>query len=242
MPMRFLIEAQQQADVAPGDTLSVDVERAHYLLKVMRARVGETINCFDGRGLTFTAQISDARPRHCSLVVDAVTARVAANPTAPHLGLALLKGQAMDRAIQQATELGAGQITLLHTQRSNVQLSEDRQDNKLSHWRKIIAGACEQSGQTQLPTLLGPVSLETLLADQTAQVCVLDMLGAALPSRLERAPRLILIGPEGGWDEVERQMFRERKLDCYRVVDLTLRAETMPAVALALFAHLQAAD
>ena len=160
-----------------------------------------------------------------------------------HLGLSLLKGAAMDRALQQATEPGATSITLLAAKRSNVQLSRERAGGKLAHWQKVIVGACEQSGRLFLPELRAPMNvaefLDTSMRDHGAEALVLDQHGEPLPKSLAYQPRAILIGPEGGWDDTEVALFNARSLRRYKISDNVMRAETVPAVALALLAHVQ---
>ena len=72
------------------------------------------------------------------------------------LAIGLIKGSAMDRALQQATELGASQILLIQADRSNVPLKSDRMENKRGHWERVISASCEQCGQLCLPELVGP--------------------------------------------------------------------------------------
>jgi RsmE family RNA methyltransferase len=67
----------------------------------------------------------------------------------------------------------------------------------------------------------------------------LDHLGKPLPHTLSAQERLVLIGPEGGWDETERALFASSALPCYRLAPTILRAETVPAVALTLLHHVQ---
>ena len=88
-----------------------------------------------------------------------------------------------------------------------------------------------------MPQVLPPVSLAELLSTSEAEVTVLDMHGEPLPAQLTPQSRMILIGPEGGWDDTERDLFAQQGLACYRISAATLRAETTPAVALALFNH-----
>ena len=235
MPMRFLV----QMPITTAESIELTTDRAHYLTKVMRHKAGDVVECFDGNGTVFEAQLSEVGNKRCTLVVTNQHP-VAQPPTVKlHLGISLLKGQAMDRAIQQATELGASSICLLDAHRSNVHLAPERLDNKMSHWQKIIAGACEQSGHLYLPTLMPPQSLEHLIASTDTEVIVLDMQGEKLPATLPRAERTLLMGPEGGWDEDERRLFAAHQFTHYQLTEGTLRAETVPSVALALFSHLQ---
>ncbi|GIS18821.1 MAG: hypothetical protein CM15mP120_07370 [Pseudomonadota bacterium] len=62
----------------------------------------------------------------------------------------------MDRAIAQATELGATDIYLMDTQRSNVRLNQQRISGKLEHWQKVIIASCEQCGQVHLHACTHP--------------------------------------------------------------------------------------
>lgn len=234
MPMRFLIDAPVEVD----QNIDLPPERAHYLTRVMRLKVGETLACFDGRGTAYTAELINAETKRCTLrVLDIAPTQL---PQAGlHIAISLIKGQAMDRAIQQATELNASSIFLLNARHSNVQLDPRRLQNKLAHWRKIVAAACEQCGRLFLPALHEPQSVEQLVSTQKFETIVLDMEGELLPENLEGAERLLLTGPEGGWDTTERALFTRHNLAQYQISRSTLRAETVPAVALALFSHLQ---
>jgi 16S rRNA (uracil1498-N3)-methyltransferase len=233
--MRFLV----QTKISTAEPIELTADRAHYLTKVMRHKVGDVVECFDGNGTIFDAQLSTVGNKRCTLLV--INQRpIAQRPVVKlHLGISLLKGQAMDRAIQQATELGASSICLLNAHRNNVHLTPERLDNKMSHWQKIIAGACEQSGQLYLPTLTPLESLEHLITTTDTEIIILDMQGEKLPATLPRAERTLLVGPEGGWDEDERRLFAAHQLTHYQLTGGTLRAETVPSVALALFSHLQ---
>ena len=230
--MRFLLSPTHE-----GEQVALDAERSHYLCKVLRKRQGEEIACFDGQGGTFTARVVQAHAKHATLEILATEATATALKPAVHLGLSILKGQAMDRALQQATELGASEITLLNAKRCNVNLKSDRADNKLQHWRKIVAGACEQCGQLFLPKVNPPMNVAEFVDLRTDTCIVLDQNAPTLPSTLHADKLSVLIGPEGGWDPSETGLFDDHQLTRYCVAPLTLRAETTPAVALAVINH-----
>jgi 16S rRNA (uracil1498-N3)-methyltransferase len=234
MPMRFWIDSPVEVD----QEIDLPSERAHYLTKVMRLKVGATLACFDGRGTAYLAELISAQTKRCTLRVLDI------EPIQPshedlHIAISLIKGQAMDRAIQQATELNASSIFLLNAKHSNVQLDAKRLQNKMPHWRKIVAAACEQCGRLYLPALHEPQSVVQLVTTTTFETIVLDMDGEALPDKLVDAELLLLVGPEGGWDATERELFAAHNLSKYQLSQSTLRAETVPSVALALFSHLQ---
>ena len=250
MPMRFLLEAPPGQTLQADSELTLPAERAHYLLKVLRLKAGDALEAFDGQGSLVQATVLDASTRRATVRIDGISTPVARPSHAVHLGMAILKGQAMDRALQQATELGAGEITLLNTQRGNVHLSAVRADNKMGHWQKIISSACEQCGRLFLPRLNPPLNLTDMLSAASGnpseatlqEILVLDQHGEPLPRSLTPGPRMTLIGPEGGWDDSERELFKRQGLTRYSLGETVLRAETTPAVALALLNHLQKSD
>ena len=236
MPLRFLI---QTSPPGVGRQIQLDAERTHYLCKVMRIRNGDEVECFNGAGVVFRATLLNTHHKQATLQVCAVEPALTPQTPVVHLALSVLKGQAMDRALQQATELGVAQLSLLQAKRSNVTLKSDRADNKLTHWQKVIAAACEQCGQLFVPSITPPVSIADHLASSDIKTLVLDQDGAPFPATLAFTDIQLLIGPEGGWDESERLLFEQRGLQTYSIAPYTLRAETSPAVALATVYHAQ---
>ena len=238
MPLRFLITAP--APINAGTTLSINREQAHHVGRVLRKKAGDEIDCFDGEGLAFVATLTRIDSRGGEVTVDSVQTRSPPPQHRLHAALSLLKGTAMDRAVQQAVELGAAEITLLTTARTEVRLRDaKRADNKLRHWQKIIEGACEQSGALHVPTLHPPQTLREALRSAGNNALVFDASGEPLPQTLPGASRTLFIGPEGGWDPEEIAAFSAAGVPIYRLGGNVLRAETMPGVALALIQQAQ---
>jgi len=230
---RFFVSGSHTMD----QQLLLTAERSNYLCRVLRLVRGDAIEIFDGAGNVFTCEIITDNPRQTELRV--LTQTVTARPQSSKLGVAigLIKGQPMDRAIAQATELGATDIYLLEGQRSNVKLNKQRMLSKLEHWRKVIVASCEQCGQINLPTLHDPAQLAPMLAQlsETANHLIFfDPQANPAPTQLAPQDRVIFIGPEGGFSPEELRAFADAKAEGYRLGTLTLRAETMPAAALAL--------
>lgn len=229
---RFYVAGPHQI----GTTLQLDAERSNYLCRVLRMHEGDSLDIFDGEGGLYRCALQTAHLKRAVIKI-LKPMPLAPQPTlAPAIALSLLKGQAMDRAIQQATELGVQRIWLLNAARSNTTLTNQRLAQKLDHWRRIIAAACEQCGQLWLPELLQPMSLSQCLTQLPEPVTplIFDPSGEVLPSAVDMAQPMVFIGPEGGWNDAEMALFEQRHITVYRLGDSILRAETMPAVALAL--------
>ncbi|NKC00377.1 MAG: RsmE family RNA methyltransferase [Pseudomonadales bacterium] len=234
MPNHLYVDVPD-GELNVGTNLALNRDQHHYLTRVLRLRSGDTCDCFDGQGLKFKA-VLDSSSRDAKLTVTIVEPREAPASHRNHLAMALLKGSAMDRAIQLACESGAHDISLFSAQRSNAKLDAKRFENKREHWQKIIIGACEQSGRAYLPTFDPDVSLEALLASDT-NTYVLHMDGGPFNFQIG-ADRLMLVGPEGGWSEAELSLMESARVQRVSVGPTTLRAESTPGAALAILNYL----
>jgi len=217
--------------------LQLNAERSNYLCRTLRQKNGDRVEIFDGIGNVFACEIVANDPRQTALTVVTQTAKAMAPGIRLGVAIGLIKGQPMDRAIAQATELGATDIYLLDGQRSNLKLNEQRMAGKLQHWQKVIVASCEQCGQINLPNLHNPSRLAPLLSRLTqsgAHLIFFHPQGNPTPKQLVTGDRVVFIGPEGGFSPEELNAFAEHQIEGYRLGPLTLRAETMPAVALAL--------
>ena len=233
MAQRFFVPGAHTVD----QQLFLKAERSNCLCRVLRLVSGDAIEIFDGAGNVFTCEIITDNRRQTELKVLTQTVTARPQSSKPGVAIGLIKGQPMDRAIAQATELGATDIYLLEGQRSNVRLNKQRMLSKLEHWRKVIVASCEQCGQINLPTLHDPAQLAPMLAQlsETANHLIFfDPQANPAPTQLAPQDRVIFIGPEGGFSPEEFRAFADAKAEGYRLGTLTLRAETMPAAALAL--------
>ncbi len=224
-----------------GDTLQLDAERSNYACKVLRLTPGQRLDIFNGEGGLYRCELTQAHQRRAQLQVRESLPVSPPAALAPSLAIGLLKGQAMDRAIQQATELGAKHLWLLQAERSNLSLKGERLSQKLDHWRRITASACEQCGQLWLPELHGPVTVQDCLNNLSDSLAgaFFDLDGEPIPNNLPPVPQMIFVGPEGGWTDAERGLFQQHQVPAYQLGNTVLRAETMPAVALALIRNAQ---
>ena len=147
----------------------------------------------------------------------------------------MLKGQPMDRAIQHCTELGATDIWLLQSERSNVHLSNERLRLKSNHWLKVCVSSCEQCGESYLPIIHGPMTIEQLFRlTPTIEKIILDPSGKPFSKELPIKERILFIGPEGGWSPQEKKFFASQRLSCFSMGERVIRAENAPTVGLTL--------
>ncbi|MDK2760433.1 MAG: 16S rRNA (uracil(1498)-N(3))-methyltransferase [Sphingopyxis sp.] len=225
---RLFVDLPLGPDAAP----TIDGSAAHYLLNVMRLKVGDPILLFDNRSGEWLAVIADAAKRSLTLRIERQTR---AMETVPDLWLcfAPVKKARLDWIIEKATELGVARLQPVITERTIVERV------KSERIEAQIVEACEQCGRTTIPTLGEPVKLAQLLANWPADRALLfadEAGGEALLSVDAPAPAAILTGPEGGFTDREREMLIGHA--AVRRIALgprILRAETAAIAAVSLW-------
>jgi 16S rRNA (uracil1498-N3)-methyltransferase len=163
---------------------------------------------------------------------------------------AVPKGEKMELVLQKGTELGVAEFWPLLASRS-VPTFEDEQrvDARAERWRKIVQSACGQCGRADVPIVHAPCEFATAVDYGTngSRCFMLDERGgtetlrAALtreplidPSSTgEEPPRrvMLLVGPEGGWTERERDWADRYGVESVGLGRSILRTETAALVA-----------
>lgn len=221
-----------------GGTVPLDRDRANYLLTVLRLGDGDPVLVFDGASGEFRGRVA-GRGKRDAAIVDLIPSRP--QPPAPDLLwlFAPLKHARLDYMVQKAVEMGVGRmrpVLTQHTQASRV---------NLDRMRANVVEAAEQCGVLHVPAVEDEEKLDRALArferdepgrrllfcdegeDTTNPVATLAGLG--------RGPLAVLIGPEGGFSEVERRTLRA--LPFVTPIPLgprILRADTAAVAALAV--------
>lgn len=219
--------------LAPG-ARRIEGAQAHYLLSVMRAKPGDPVRLFDDATGEWLATVASTAKRDLTL---AITDHLAPREPVPDLWLcfAPLKKGPIDWLAEKACELGAARLVPVVTRRTVVETP------KLERLRATMIEAAEQCGRTALPELADTVKLPALLRDwpEGRALFFADELGGtpAAEAMLARAgPAAILIGPEGGFDDAERESIRAHPAAVgIGLGPRILRAETAAAAALAIW-------
>ncbi|MDT0575324.1 16S rRNA (uracil(1498)-N(3))-methyltransferase [Croceicoccus sp. F390] len=220
--------------LAAGDVQRIEGQQAHYLSRVMRVGPGDTIILCDNATGEWAARVQSAGKR--SVIAETVEL-LRCREDVPDLVLcvALLKKPRFDLVLEKATELGVRTIQPVITRRCVADaLNAERA-------RTIITEAAEQCARTALPELALPVTLAGILRgwDPARTLYFADEAGGAQAADAFAArigPAALLIGPEGGFDDAERDAVRATA--AARAITLgprVLRAETAAIAAVSLW-------
>jgi 16S rRNA (uracil1498-N3)-methyltransferase len=224
-------------------------EESHHLVTVNRARVGDTVVAFDGRGTEWIAELVGDRKNSAALKV---RFRQKAKPL-PYeitLGQALPKGTSMDAIVRKATEIGAARIVPLESERTQVHLDSDRSDRKIEKWQTAALEAAKQCGNPFLPEI-APIQqaaafIESargydlkLIASLQPGAKSLKTVLAAFAAAQKRPPHKVLwlVGPEGDFTPAEMSLSKTAGFEPITLGPLVLRCETAAVYALSVLSY-----
>ena len=128
-------------------------------LKVLRPKVGEQIELFDGQGGLRTYAYSAAG-------LEAIGEKRLVPPPSVRLTLfaCVTKGSRWDWTIEKAVELGVARIVPVLSARCIVHLAAAERPAKAERWRRIAEDAARQSDAAWLPEVLPAVDFPEALA------------------------------------------------------------------------------
>ena len=222
---RLLIAPQRLAAVDANEPcVSLERSEKHYLRRVLRCRVGDSISVVDGCGSLWQAQLISADALQVSVPADEIEpARV------PRLGLGLaLIRRGFEDALRMACELGVDEIQPLRADRSTPQ-AEDRPER----WATILQEAVEQCERLWSPTLKPACNLAQWpnSSDPVAVGVTRRADTPALSDWLKQTANdngmvWFLVGPEGGWSDAENQLFITRGWQRVHLGSSILRSST----------------
>jgi 16S rRNA (uracil1498-N3)-methyltransferase len=210
-------------------TALFDAFESKHIAKTRRKQTGDTIVFTDGRGNAYQGTILKTKP-----VVQAAY-KPASNQTQPNrictaLAVGFIRHTRMDILIEKCTELGIGKFFLIFAKYSNYYTENT------AHWENVSRQAIKQSIRYTLPEIITCKNFSDFISqtNRFSHKFIAEQTGAIkLPTlKLDQPGDIVFsIGPEGGFDETERQLayasgFRPVSFGEYR-----LRTETAAIVA-----------
>ena len=225
--MRVLV---QGSGWSAGQRVSLDEDEVRHL-RVRRAKAQEMVEVLDGAGLKATGQLLQDG-RQWLVEIESVDRQ----EPPPELILAVGAGD-RDRfswLVEKAAELGATRIVPLETAHTMGVATRLKQSH-LPRLRRSVLDVLKQCGSSWAPTVEDCVPLNQFLdRPLAASGWLADPSGAAAPAELDSNPLAIVVGPEGGFTELERSGILQAGYSSVALGTLTLRFETAALAAAAL--------
>jgi len=228
------------APLNKGGTVDLPKEKAHFLKNVLRMEPGGHVAFFNGRDGEWLGRIESLSKSNARLALEEQTRPQSPMPDV-WMVFAPIKRARIDFVAEKITELGVAQIRPVITRRTVM--------TRVNTGR-LEANALEASEQCErldVPEVFEPQSLDSLLdqwpdgrrllwCDEGASGGPIARELARLEDEARGDPWAILIGPEGGFDETERNRLMD--LPYAHAVTLgprLLRADTAAAAALSIW-------
>src|SRR5690242_13611387 len=193
---RFYVDAALRA----GMSHWLPEEASHHAVHVLRARTGDEVTLFNGRGGQYAGRIAAIERRR--MLVDLLEHRALEreSPLRMVLVQGVSSGERMDLTVRKAVELGVSEIHPVLAASSVARPKGERAAARHTHWEKIVIAACEQCGRNRIP-VVQPLSAT---ADYRGGVGTKLLLAPASELRFSQACKAggeeftIAAGPEAG--------------------------------------------
>jgi len=152
------------------------------------------------------------------------------------LAQSIIKSQKQDFLIQKATELGVKEIIPFISR--NTVVKPDK-SNKIKRWQKIVYESAKQCQRGDLAKISDIISFEEVLkldgfdlrvlcSEKKADITIKQF----LVQNPHKSNILLIIGPEGGWDDCEIEKFLKAGITPVSLGKLVYRAETAAVTAI----------
>jgi 16S rRNA (uracil1498-N3)-methyltransferase len=225
--------------VAVGTQVELPAQAGAHLTRVLRLEAGAPLTLFNGAGGEYAATLVPGNGKQVLARVTRHDAIERESPLQVILLQGVARGERMDLIVQKATELGVARIVPVLAERSIVKVDAQQRERKREHWQAVANSACEQCGRNRVPEIGAPLSLADAIAAMPAGAmrCLLAADGgAALATTVMEAgqPVVLLIGPEGGLAETERDFARTNGFVACHLGPRVMRTETAGLAALAV--------
>jgi 16S rRNA (uracil1498-N3)-methyltransferase len=222
-------------DSIRGGAAELRGDEARHLTRVLRVEPGQRFEISDNRQ-AYLAQVTEARgERVVFQVIEALPAVL--SPVSITLCASLIKFDRFEWIVEKATELGVDRILPVEATRTEKGLFEASRKRR-ERWARLARESSQQSRRVRIPDILPAVRLEACLEETSVHRYFLDEFPA--PPLLREIPAersdsaALLIGPEGGWTDAERQLAMAAAWQPVSLGPLVLRAETAACAALAV--------
>lgn len=224
-------------DAVRGGMAELRGDEARHLTRVLRVEEGQRFELSDNQS-AYLAEVAEARgERVVFRIVEPL--ETPAPPLAITLCAALIKFDRFEWMIEKATELGVERILPVESTRSERGLFEASR-KRTERWMRIARESSQQSRRVRIPEILPAARFEKNLSLEADHRYFLDegqappLLRCVPSERPAGSHAALLVGPEGGWTDAERELSAGAGWLPVSLGPQVLRAETAASAAIAI--------
>jgi 16S rRNA (uracil1498-N3)-methyltransferase len=214
-----------------------------YIAVVLRKAEGDRIDLIDGKGYLYRCVINSIKSRELYVQILDVVHKPEEKRPKVTLCVSPIKGPRMDWLIEKATELGVERILPTIFKRTVVKF-EEKEKGKIERWKRIVVEASRQSGRFTIPEVTKPIPLRGILPfvensktrlvlyEKEKHNTLKDVFSSQAGGEI-----CVVIGPEGGIEELEIEWLKENGFIAYTLGESIFRTETTPLVILSIILY-----
>jgi 16S rRNA (uracil1498-N3)-methyltransferase len=215
-----------------GDNYTLNESESKHCIRVLRLQVGSVLHLTDGKGTIFKAEIVNANPKACELIINERLIDYEKRNYKVHIAIAPTKN--MDRFewfLEKATEIGVDEITPLISEHS------ERKIVKHDRLERVIVAAMKQSIKAYKPVLNPIITYNDFLTQPSLyDKHFIAHCNQGQKQTLKEALEInqsncILIGPEGDFSSEEVGLAIAKGFIPVSLGNARLRTETAGVVA-----------
>lgn len=218
-------------------------DEARHVVAARRLDVGDAVCITNGQGLVACGVIDSVSNRPPRVSITLSERQLLPPGPRIHLASALPKGDRQKTMLDMATQAGLGTFTPLSCERSVASPGKNAGDR----WRRVVIESSKQCRRAWLPEIRSELTLTDFLStvSSTAEVFVASAEGVApgtLPYQRGDHECVVLVGPEGGFSDIELLAIQKSGCSEIRLAPNVLRTETAAVLAVAVLNQLASAE
>ena len=235
-----------KSDKIKDDEILIDTEDVNHIKNVLRKKVGsEILICDYEKNINYNCKIKEILKKE--IICNIISEEKSENESNIIIDIfqGLPKFDKMELIIQKGTELGVNSFIPVKFKRSVVKISENDENKKISRWNKIAEVAAKQSGRDKIPVVKNIKNVKNicklfekydivLIAYENENKNSLKNALKNLNSKDKEVKIAVVIGPEGGIDEEEIEIFKNSGAKIITLGKRILRTETVALVMTAI--------
>lgn len=217
---------------------SIFGDDAKHISKVLRMRMGDSLIVCDMNGMDYHCTITQMDEKQVDLSVEKVSQSTGEPTVKISLYQALPKADKMELIIQKAVELGVAEVIPVQTHRCVSRPDSKTMEKKRERYNRIAQEAAKQCGRGKIPQVRSLLDFRQAVEEISQGergLLFYENSNSSLKEAITKPFKQIsiLIGAEGGFEDDEVNLAREKGLEILSLGSRILRCETAPLAALA---------
>ncbi|MDC1470325.1 16S rRNA (uracil(1498)-N(3))-methyltransferase [Gammaproteobacteria bacterium] len=218
------------------NVFDLDQPQSTHISKVLRLKLGNEIDVFDGKGSSAICKIVEIT--RSSTVLERISELKKLNPTHPKINaiLPIIKKDNLHFMLQKLTEVGVYEFIFYKPDLVDQSIAKKDSEKIMNKCNEVIINACKQCGSNFIPAIYYFSNLE--LAVNSVKGIAIESYAFDLDAKehfnlaeIKTGEDVCMItGPESGFSKEEIEILSKKDTKIRLLKNNVLRAETAPIV------------